>query len=93
MKYSIFALLLICSACREESSLEKSVSKLEISHARLDSAIYYFTKQIDYAMKRDSNEIAYLETGNEKYRHRGNECVHIAHEHYLHLKRVTDKKQ
>lgn len=86
-------LILLVAACVSACESDKTeVAKSESPVYKLDSAIYYFTQLSDYKMKRDSNEIAYLRTGDEKYFRRGNECVGIGHEYYLKLKRVTDKK-
>lgn len=57
-----------------------------------DSAIYYFSKEMDSKITADSFEIAYYRTGNEKLRIKCNKYRDSIHYYYLLLHNVATRK-
>ena len=96
-KNFLIAFILLSFGCSEMPKPETPVhtkpqvnwsDSARIAKERLDKIIYYYQQQMNFRILRDSCEIAYIRTGKDKYRIRGNRYVDSINKYRLLLKEI-----
>lgn len=95
MKYLIIILLLSGCLSNEKPipKLREDIKLISVDslwkNSKIDSAVYYFTKETDCSLESSNYTRKYIETGNEKYRRLARKYGDSVHYYYLLLKATS----